>query len=94
MRCELTRAGPGQPVAVYMTLGWGLAALGRLDEAVEAFRQQVTVTPGDPFPQGGSVGHSGSRGTGKRLSRSCKNLSGGGAMHTLVVCTLPTSAWD
>ena len=34
-------------------LGWGLVGLGRHDEAVEVFRQQVIVAPGDPMSQAG-----------------------------------------
>ena len=37
---------------LYMSLGWGLAGLDRYDEAVEAFRQQVVVAPGEPVGQG------------------------------------------
>ena len=33
--------------------GPGLVGLGRHDEAVEAFRQQVIVAPGDPMSQAG-----------------------------------------
>ena len=36
----------------YMSLGWGLAGLGRHDEAVDAFRQQVIAAAGDSFAQG------------------------------------------
>ena len=37
---------------LYMSLGWGLAGLGRHDEAVDAFRQQVIAAAGDPVAQG------------------------------------------
>ena len=37
---------------LYMALGWGLAGLGRHDEAVDAFRQQVIAAAGDSFAQG------------------------------------------
>ena len=37
---------------LYMTLGWGLAGLGRHDEAVDAFRRQMIAAAGDPFSQG------------------------------------------
>ena len=37
---------------LYMSLGWGLAGLGRHDEAVDAFRQQVIAAAGDSFAQG------------------------------------------
>ena len=36
----------------YMSLGWGLAGLGRHDEAVDAFRQQAIAAAGDSFAQG------------------------------------------
>ena len=36
----------------YMSLGWGLAGLGRHDQAVNAFRQQVIAAAGDPVAQG------------------------------------------
>ena len=35
-----------------MSLGWGLAGLGRHDEAVDALRQQVIAAAGDSFSQG------------------------------------------
>ena len=35
-----------------MCLGWGLAGLDRYDEAVEAFRQLVIVSRGEPLGQG------------------------------------------
>ena len=36
---------------LYQILGQGLAVLGRYDETVDAFRQQSTLAPTDPFPQ-------------------------------------------
>ena len=35
-----------------MSLGWGLAGLDRYEEAVEAFRQLVIVSRGEPLGQG------------------------------------------
>ena len=56
-RCEEaiaeTQAGieldPHHPM-LYQALGHALAGLGRYDEAVDAFRQEVTGSPGDRYP--------------------------------------------
>ena len=36
---------------LYMTLGWGLAKQGRLDDAIDAFTQGVNRAPGNPVAQ-------------------------------------------